>query len=138
VSESPAIQANIDAINRFFEGISRKDVDLVLSLYVPDCEFTAPEPLPWGGTYKGHDGIKQLFSTFMPYWTQIEEHAERIVSSDDEVMVVVRQRGVTRTGADYDGLLALHFEMRDGKATRGRGFADTSTVLAAVGAEPRQ
>lgn len=138
MSESSAIQANIDAIDRFFEGISRKDVDLVLSLYVPDCQFTAPEPLPWGGTYEGHDGIKQLFATFMPYWTEIEEYAEHIVSSEEQVMVVVRQRGTTRTGAHYDGLLALHFEMKDGKAVRGRGFADTSTVLAAVGAAPRQ
>lgn len=129
--------ANTAAIERFFEGISQRDVDGVLSLYVEDCEFTAPEPLPWGGTYRGHDGIKELFGRFMPYWKEIEEYAETIVAREHEAMVVVRQRGVTCTDTAYDGLLALHFEMRDGRAVRGRGFADTSTVLRAVGAEPR-
>jgi ketosteroid isomerase-like protein len=137
VDQTTLQDANVEAIKRFFDGISNKDVEAVLSFYDADCEFTAPEPLPWGGTYRGHDGIKELFATFMPYWKEIEEYAERIVSSGDDLMAVVRQRGVTRTDTPYDGVLALHFAMRDGKAVRGRGFADTASVLRAVGAEPR-
>ncbi len=129
--------ANTAAIERFFQSISAGDLDGLLSVYAEDCEFTAPAPLPWGGTYRGHDGIRQLFERFMPYWKEIEEYAETIVAGEREVMAVVRQRGRTRTDAAYDGLLALHFETRDGKLLCGRGFADTSAVLEAIGAQPR-
>ncbi|MGB2712052.1 MAG: nuclear transport factor 2 family protein [Conexibacter sp.] len=128
---------NVAAVERFFESVSQRELDGVLSVYAEDCEFTAPKSLPWGGTYRGHEGIRQLFESFMPYWKENEEHAEAIVAGEHEVMVVVRQRGRTRTDAAYDELLALHFEMRDGKLFRGRGFVDTSTMLRAIGAQPR-
>jgi ketosteroid isomerase-like protein len=129
--------ANTAAIQRFFEGVSNADLGGVLSAYHEDCEFTAPKSLPWGGTYRGHDGIKRLFEAFMPYWQENREHAEAIVAGEHEVMAVVRQVGRTRTGAEYDEPLALHFETRDGRLWRGRGFVDTSTMLRAIGEEPR-
>ncbi|WP_328522842.1 nuclear transport factor 2 family protein [Kribbella sp. NBC_00359] len=121
-----------EAVADFFDAISNKNLPGILAFYHEDVEFTIPQSLPWGGTYRGHQGISTLFDRFIPYWDVIEEYPEKVIIQGNDVVVVVHQRGKTSTGADYEDTFVALWEMRDGKGYRGRSYPETATMLAAV------
>ena len=51
----------------------------------------------------------------------------------DDVVVVIRERGRSKTGIDMDERHAELYTLKDGRILRRRGFSDASQALAAVG-----
>jgi ketosteroid isomerase-like protein len=46
-------EPNVAVIRGFYEAV---DVPAMLEFLDPQVEWRAPESLPWGGTFRGHDG----------------------------------------------------------------------------------
>ena len=51
---------NVDVIQALWEALASGDDDRVAEAFAPACELVAPETLPWGGTYVGPDGARDL------------------------------------------------------------------------------
>jgi uncharacterized protein len=125
---------NVQVMLEVFSAIERRDLQRVFELCQPDVEFHWPRVLPYGGTSRG-------VTTEPPSWghtwiplqpTEAEQKMDpRIVAaSDDEVVVLWRQRGVSPGGDRLDSPVLALYEVRDGKLARAQMFYfDPTAVL---------
>jgi ketosteroid isomerase-like protein len=115
-----------------FRAIEQRDpdtenVERQRQLMQPDVEFHWPPALPYGGTSRAERRTGQL--NWSDAWTPLQPSlAERrmdprvIAASDDEVVVLYHQRGVSAQGDRFDGEVLGLYQVRDGKLARGQMF----------------
>ena len=118
--------ANMRVIREIFSAIERRDLQRLLQLCHPDVEFHWPPVLPYGGTSRGLNTEPPSWGyTWIPLQpTDAERKMEpRVVAaSDDEVVVLWRQRGITPRGDRLDSPVLALYEIRDGKLVRAQMF----------------
>ena len=106
----------------------------VADLFQPNVEFQWPTSLPYGGTSRG---VKTDASTWLATWsplqpTEVERKMDpRVVAvSDEEVVVIWRQRGVSAHGNRFEGEVLGLYQIRDSKLARAQMFYfDTTAVV---------
>ena len=112
----------------------RPDPQSVADLFQPDVEFYWPISLPYGGA---SPGVKTDASTWLGTWsplqpTEIERKMDpRVVAaSDEEVVVLWRQRGVSARGNRFEGEVLGLYQIRNSKLARAQMFYfDTAAVV---------
>jgi ketosteroid isomerase-like protein len=136
-------QENVTVVLEVFRAIERRDTERpdqqrLLGLFHPDIEFCWPPSLPYGGTSRG---FKHGGPTWTETWdalqpTEAERHMDpRVVAASEEKVVVLwRQRGVSRAGERFDGQVLGLYEVRGGKLTRAQMFYfDTAALVNFLG-----
>jgi len=132
-------EKNVEVMLEIFNAIERRDpqrldVQCGLVLFHPDVEFHWPPSLPYGGTSRG---LQAERPTWGGTWDPLQPTAaERrmdprvVAASDEEVVVLWRQRGVSPTGGRIDTPVVGLYQLRDGKLARAQMFYfDTTEVL---------
>ena len=118
--------ANMRVIFEIFSAIERRDLQRLVELCQADVEFHWPPVLPYGGTSRGLRAEPPSWGhTWIPLQpTEAERKMDpRIVAaSDDEVVVLWRQRGISPCGDRLDSLVLALYEIRDGKLARAQMF----------------
>ena len=86
------------------------------------------------GTYRGHEGIRDLLRLTAEVFDQFRYEVDDMVDAGDSVLVLsrIRARGVQSgaTGAQHG---AIVFQIRDGLVVAYRSFMDREAAIAAVG-----
>jgi len=123
------IKENVKVMLDIFGAIERRFLELVH----PDCEMSWPPSLPYGGTARG---LQQEGPTWSATWSPLQPtEAERkmeprvVAASEDEVVVLWRQRGVTPAGDRWDGEVLGLYHVRGGKLARAQMFYFDTTAL---------
>ena len=118
--------ANMRVIREVFSAIERRDLQRLVELCHPDVEFHWPPVLPYGGTSRG---LKTEPPSWGHTWIPLQPtDAERkmdpgiVAASDDEVVVLWRQRGISPGGYRLDSPVLGLYEIRDGKLARAQMF----------------
>ena len=118
--------ANMRVILEIFGAIERRDQQRLVELCHADVEFHWPPVLPYGGTSRG---LKTEPPSWGHTWIPLQPtDAERkmdpriVAASDDEVVVLWRQRGVSPRGDRLDSPVLALYEIRDGKLARAQMF----------------
>ena len=110
---------NIETSKKGYAAFDKGDVETVLNDYDDSVEFVIPGTNAVSGTYRGKDGVKELFG-------KIAEQNFKITPSrflaDDDVVVVLSQ--VSAGGES--GLQADAFTYRDGKIVKVQNYGDTA------------
>jgi ketosteroid isomerase-like protein len=110
---------NIEISKKGYAAFDKGDVETVLNDYDDSVEFVVPGNNAVSGTYRGKDGVKELFG-------KIAERNFKITPSrflaDDDVVVVLSQ--VSAGGES--GLQADAFTYRDGKIVKVQNYGDTA------------
>jgi uncharacterized protein len=110
---------NIETSRRGYAAFDAGDIDTVLNDYDDSVEFVIPGNTAISGTYRGKDGVKELFA-------KVAEKNFKITPSsfvgDDDVVVVLSQ--VSAGGES--GLQADAFTYRDGKIVKVQDYGDTA------------
>jgi len=117
-----------------FSTIERRNTQRFRELVHPDVEMHWPASLPYGGTARG---LKPEEPTWSATWIPLQPtEAERrmeprvVAASVDEVVVLWRQRGVTRAGDQCDEEVLGLYHVRGGQLTRAQMFYfDTAAVV---------
>jgi uncharacterized protein len=131
---------NVEVILGIFNAIEhrdpqRPDRQIGLALLHPDVEFHWPPSLPYGGTSRG---LPIEGPTWGDTWDALQPTAaERrmdprvVAASNEEVVVLWRQKGVSPAGGDrIDTPVLGLYQLRDGRLARAQMFYfDTATVL---------
>jgi ketosteroid isomerase-like protein len=112
----------------------RPNPQSVADLFEPDVEFHWPTSLPYGGTSRG---VKTDGSTWLETWsplqpTELERKMDpRVVAvSDEEVVVLWRQRGVSAHGNRFESEVLGLYQIRNSKLARAQMFYfDTAAVV---------
>ena len=105
---------NAEIVRRVYDAFARRDIPAVLGLLAPDVEITQSSEIPWGGSYKGHDGALRFFGNLTQAITSAVA-LERLVDAGDHVVAIGRTQGtVNATGARFDVPIAHVWAFRDG------------------------
>src|SRR5262245_40502562 len=112
----------------------RPDQHRALELLQPDVEFHWPPTLPYGGTSRG---LKVNRPTWVETWDPLQPtEAERrlnarvVAASEEEVVILWRQRGVSPAGDRIDTPVLGLYQLRAGKLARAQMFYfDTAAAL---------
>jgi uncharacterized protein len=132
-------EKNVEAMLKIFSAIERRDSQRpdpqrTLEFFHPDVEFHWPPSLPYGGTSRG---LKVDRPTWDETWDPLQPtEAERrldprvVAVSEEEVVVLWRQRGVSPAGDRIDTPVLGLYQLREGKLARAQMFHfDTAAVL---------
>jgi uncharacterized protein len=129
-----AAKQNVEIMREIFRAIEGRDLARLVALTDPAAEFHWPPSLPYGG-------ISPLQPAAGPSWaetwiplqpTKAEQRMDpRIVAaSDDEVVVLWHQRGISSAGERCDTPVLALYLLRDGKLARAQMFYFDSAELA--------
>jgi hypothetical protein len=56
--------ANADLVRSGWEAFGKGDLDAAVATTSDSAEIVIPDSLPWGGTYTGPDGFKEMIGKF--------------------------------------------------------------------------
>jgi ketosteroid isomerase-like protein len=126
-------EKNLEVMRQLFRAVEQHDEQSVVGLYQPDVEFHWPPPLPYGGS---HHGLRSSGPTWGETWALLQPtEAERkmdprvVAASDDEVVVLWQQRGISAAGERFDGEVLGLYRLRDGKLARAQMFYFDTTAV---------
>jgi ketosteroid isomerase-like protein len=126
--------ANSETVSRSYEAFNDGRLDEAISYFHPDIEWsTYVVPGPGGATYRGHDGVRQLWSDVRNVFDEFRNDPERFFESGDQVVVFVRFTGCGRvSGAAVEASVAHLFTFRDGLVASVRTYEDRVDALRAA------
>ncbi len=128
------INENVTLVLEVFSAIERRDDQRFRELLRPDFEIAWPPSLPYGGTSRG---VAPAGPTWGETWLPLQPtEAERrmdprvVAASDDEVVVLWRQRGVSSAAVRFDGEVLGLYKVVGGKLARAQMFYfDTAPLV---------
>jgi ketosteroid isomerase-like protein len=123
---------NVKVLEDAYGAFKRGDVPAVLAAFHEDIEWTVPDSIPFGGTYRGHNGVGMFFGSLGEQYSEISVEPQEYIDGGDTIVVVARDRA-TGPGGTSDELAIHLWRMRDGKATSFTEFMDTAKALQILG-----
>jgi len=135
----PSVEGELRDLGRvraLHDAYARRDLATVAAMHAPASEIVHSPALPWGGVYRGPDGV-QAADAAMAAHVDAAFVAERLVPAGGRVVASGRLRGAVREGesrgATFD-VAALHvWTLVDGHAVRDEVYVDTAALLGALG-----
>jgi uncharacterized protein len=131
---------NVELVRRGYDAFNRGEVEASLSIMHPEIEWhTYIVPGPGGGTYHGHDGVRELWSDARKIFGEFKNIPEQMFDGGDRVVAFVRVEGVGReSGVPVQARIAHLYTFRDGKVACVESFEDRAEALRAAGIEAEQ
>jgi uncharacterized protein len=117
---------NVAVVRGFYEAV---DVPAMLEFLDPQIEWRGPKSLPWGGTFRGHDGFHKFFAIVADRIAEARREKQQYLDAGERVVVLLRSIGRAKGGTGWD-LPEVHvWTVRHGKAVRMDSCVDTAIVL---------
>ena len=127
-------QDNVDVIESAYSAFGKGDIESVLSFFAESARIVAPESVPWGGDYEGPEGMRTFLAKALEHFTEFKAVPEKVLGADDNhVIVVARNSGRTKSGNRTEQQVVWIYQLREGEITRAELYADTATILEALG-----
>jgi ketosteroid isomerase-like protein len=125
--------ANVEIIRRGLDAYNKGDVEAMLETADPDIEFVPLRSLVVGGSYRGHEGIRQFFEDLDEEWENRVIRNEDFRERDDSVLLLgeFEARGKA-SGVEMHSPVAWLFELRDGKVMRMQAYSNQEEALRAI------
>jgi uncharacterized protein len=125
---------NADAVKERWGDFAKGDLDGAVSTTDENAEIRIPDTLPWGGTYKGPDGFKEMIQKFLSNFESVDPNPTAFLEADDgeTVVVVVEGGGKTKSGNEFSGRSVWLYKVSDGKLTDAEFFGDTAQARDAL------
>ena len=126
---------NADAVKERWADFAKGDIDAAVSTTAADAEIILPETLPWGGTYTGPDGFKEMIQKFLSNFESVDPKPTAFLEADDGETVVVTVEGVgkTKAGNELSGRSVWLYKVSNGELKGAEFFGDTAQALDALG-----
>jgi ketosteroid isomerase-like protein len=97
------------------------------------AEIVVPESLPWGGTYTGPAGFKEMIGRFMSNFDSVSPAPQEFIEADGgRVVVTVKGVGTTKSGNELSGDSIWLYRVDDGKIEHAEFYGDTATAVEAL------
>jgi ketosteroid isomerase-like protein len=115
-----------------YDAFARKDPAAILESFSPEVEYVQTDLLPWGGRYRGVEGVQMSLGKL---FTHIDSRvqAEEMFSAGDQVVVIGRTRGTAHgSGASFDLRVVHVWTVVNGSIRRLEVYLDTPAMLAAL------
>jgi ketosteroid isomerase-like protein len=126
-------QANVDVVGRSFEAFNARDVNELVGLSTPDCEWLPFRAQLEGIVYRGHDGIRRFVSDIDDDWERYQVDPLEFHGRGERVAVVGQVRAVGRGSVDIDSIAGFVFELRCGRIRYVTSHSSPEAARQAVG-----
>ena len=113
-------------ILKAFKAVQTRDAGLESEAFAVDVDLHWPPELPYGGSTRSRDRNRptwsQTWDPLQPTEAERDLEARVVAASEDEVVVLWRQKGVTPSGERVDTPVLGLYEVKGGKVRRGQMF----------------
>ncbi len=124
---------DVQVVKAVFEAFAERDVERMLELTDPECEFVAQTNDLTGRTepYRGHDGMREYFRDIARVWDELRLFPDEFREIEDGVLVLgrVSARSHSRIVAGSTGWV---WRLREGKVYYGRVYGSAGEAEASV------
>lgn len=125
-------QENVELVRSMWEAFLRRDFEEALSAFDPDVEWDGTN-LPDGRVSRGHEAVSDHAARWASTWDSWTVELEQFIEAGDEVVLFIREKGLSKSGIEMDERHAEVYTVKEGKILRRRGFSDVNDALEAVG-----
>ncbi len=130
---------NVGVVRGFNDALAQGDMGGMLDFLDPQLEWRAPESVPWGGTFHGHDGFREFVGKLLDQPAEFRREILEYLDAGERVVVILRQMGRPKgSDTEYDVPEVHVWTIRDGKIVDFEGVFDTATVLRTLQLQPRR
>jgi ketosteroid isomerase-like protein len=127
-------QENVEIVKLLFAAVERGDVEGVIAGAAPDGVIDASRRILGGGTYDGHQGIRDYFAMLAEAWSDVRTHPQEFIDAGDAVVVPVRVVNTGRTSSiSVEARAAWVAELREGRVARMTVYQSQAEALEAAG-----
>ena|SRR5580765_3083953 len=126
------MQRDIERIEELYSAFAKRNLGAAVMLMSKDVEIVQSPELPWGGNFRGHDGVRQFFAKLLEHVdSQVE--IERLIDSGEHVVAIGRTVGKTREkNLEFDVPVVHVWTLDQGQIVRFQPYIDNATMLAAL------
>jgi uncharacterized protein len=130
-------EPGVAVVRGFNDALARGDVAGMADFLDPLVEWRAPDSVPWGGTFHGHEGFREFLGKLLEQPAEFRREILEYLDAGERVVVLLRQMGRPDGGdAEYDVPEVHVWTVRDGKIVDFEGSFDTATVLRTLHLQP--
>jgi ketosteroid isomerase-like protein len=120
-------------VRKGWEAFGRGDLDAAVATTSDSAAIVIPESLPWGGTYTGPDGFKEMINKFLSYFEEVNPTPQEFLEADGgHVVVTVTGVGKTKSGNELSGDSIWLYAIDGDQIVRAQFYGDTATALNAL------
>lgn len=132
-------------VRTLFEAAARRDAGVYFGAYHPDILISEAPSLPYGGDYRGLEGVLRHAEKFRATWDRYQPEDSRELKPEflaigNRVVVLWRLRARAANGEGIDLPVVSIYRLQDGKIIESRMFPfDTAGLvrfLGRAGTEP--
>ena len=126
-------QQNVEIVQRFIDHWNEADEPLWTEID-PDAAFVIDPGAFLAGTYRGHEGIRNLLRLVAEIFDRFRFEVDEVLDTGDLVVVLghARVRGV-QSGATGTQQGAIVFQIREGRVIAYRSYLRQEEALEAAG-----
>jgi ketosteroid isomerase-like protein len=125
---------NVEIVRRLFEGFNERDVDALVGLSDPDCEWLPFRAQLEGIVYRGHEGIRLFVRDMDEDWAAFRIDPLEFHDGGERIAVIGRVRALGRGGSvDVDSRAGFSFELRSGRIMRLTSHSNPEGAIEAAG-----
>jgi len=126
-------QENVELVKSLYAAFFRRDMDFIRGHLAADFEARQSTQVPWGGEFRGIEGLSEFFSKLASHLDNRALPIDRYLDAGDHVVAIGRTQGFVRSnGKPFDVPLAHVWQIENGKAKSFRPFIDNPTMLASL------
>jgi len=122
----------VERLREAYDAFKRQDIPAVMAAFDEQIEWNSPANLPMGGIYRGHEGVGEFFGQLPQHWQELSVEPEEFIDAGEVIVVPIHLRGKGAGGSVDTWSLHL-WRMRGDRAVSFREYADTASVLQALG-----
>ena len=125
--------ANAETVRSGWNAFADGDMDAAVSTTSEQAKIVIPESLPWGGTYTGPAGFKEMIGKFVSNFDEVHPEPQQFLEADGgHVLVTVSGVGRTKSGNELSGDSIWLYKVDDGEISHAEFYGDTATAVEAL------
>ena len=125
---------HLDLLSQGIEAFNRGDEATLMEFFDPELECRVGPRLMNTGTWRGHDGYRQMVTNWGDVWDENKTEVVGVTAPDEHhVIAEVHQTAVgSGSGVPVEMTVYYLLEIRDARAVRFHIYADHESALAAI------
>jgi uncharacterized protein len=126
---------NIEIIKRLFRAVEERDIEPMREIYDPAVEINEAASLPYGGRFRGFEGVIEHGLGYLAAWEHLQTDDDRDLEAEfmgagDRVLVRWRQKAHADDGQAISVPVISEYVLRAGKVIQSRMHTFDSQALA--------
>lgn len=104
-------------------GPGEASFDLLAPFFAPDVELHQADALPYGGTWRGHDGMTRFFLEMGQVWESFDMVDQKFLATGETAVVLTQVRARARaTSRELSFPILQTIKVKNGRITEVRPF----------------